>query len=178
MPAPNKNKNAVGNKGGRRTKYKAVFAEQAYKLCLLGFTDKQLSEFFEVNEDTIHQWRKVHVEFSEKAKAGKTMADGEVVQAMFKRAIGFSYDEVTFEKIDGKVNLDVTPTEVITTDAYKKKIVSKLVIPDTGAQMNWLKNRQRELWRDKQDLGFDFDNMPEEMLDEIIARLTEKAKAT
>ena len=32
------------NKGGRPTKYKEEYAEQAYKLCLLGATDKELSE--------------------------------------------------------------------------------------------------------------------------------------
>jgi len=102
------------------------------------------------------------------------MADAEVVEAMYKRAVGFSYNELIFEKIDGKLNLEVTPEDIITTDAYKKKIVTKLVIPDTGAQMNWLKNRQRELWKDKQSFEFDLDQFTDEQLEMIVNRILEK----
>ncbi|SDY78195.1 hypothetical protein [Nitrosomonas sp. Nm33] len=38
---------------GRPTSYRPEYAEQAYKLCLLGATDKQLAEFFNVVESTI-----------------------------------------------------------------------------------------------------------------------------
>ncbi|MCW3108476.1 MAG: hypothetical protein JWQ09_2982 [Segetibacter sp.] len=176
MPAPEENKNTKSNAGGAPSKYKAIYAEQAYKLCLLGFTDKQLAAFFEVSEDTIYEWRKVHKQFADKVKAGKTMADAEVVAAMYKRAVGFSYDELTFEKIDGKMNLEVTPDELITTDAYKKKIVTKLVIPDTGAQMNWLKNRQRDLWKDKQSFEFDLEQFTDEQLEMIVNRILEKSQ--
>jgi hypothetical protein len=31
---------------GRPTKYKEEYNEQAYKLCLLGATDKELADFF------------------------------------------------------------------------------------------------------------------------------------
>ena len=49
--------------------------------------------------------------------------------------------------------------------------------PDSTAMIFWLKNRQKEKWRDKHDVGLpDFENMPEAMLDEIIARLTKAAK--
>lgn len=158
---------------GRPTKYKPDFIQQAYDLTLLGFTDKQLAEHFEVNEDTIHEWKKVHPEFSESVKRGKSLVDAKVAGALLKRALGFKYDEITFEKIDGKIVLNNTSTEQIKeNEAYKKKVVTKLVVPDVGAQMNWLKNRQKELWRENE---IDFSKFTEEQLDYIIEGLKKKS---
>ncbi|MDQ3844202.1 MAG: hypothetical protein M3342_09340, partial [Bacteroidota bacterium] len=56
----------------------------------------------------------------------------------------------------------------IKTEAYKRKVVTKMVAPDTGAAMNWLKNRQRELWRDNE---IDFDSLTDEQLDKILDRI-------
>ncbi len=38
------------------SKYQEDYAEQAYKLCLLGATDNTLADFFEVSEQTINNW--------------------------------------------------------------------------------------------------------------------------
>ena len=57
--------------GGRPTDYRAEYAEQAEKLCLLGATDIQLADFFDVAESTIHLWKHTHPEFSESIKDGK-----------------------------------------------------------------------------------------------------------
>ena len=75
-----------------------------------------------------------------------------VAEGFFKRATGYAYTETTFEKIDDKVTLELTPNEVITQDAYRKKIVTKHLPPDAGAALNWLKNRQPDKWRDKQEV--------------------------
>jgi hypothetical protein len=165
-----------GNKIGRPTKYLREYDKQAYKLCLLGFTNKQLAEFFDVSDSTIDTWLATKKSFLVQVRAGRTVADSNVVAAMYKRAIGFKYNEVTFEKIDGQVNLTITPDELITVPAYKKKIVTKLVIPDTGAQVNWLTNRQKELWRRDQEVKIDFDKLTDEELDIIINRLILKQK--
>lgn len=161
------------NNAGRPTKYRKEYNEQAYELCLLGLTDKQLAEHFEVNVDTIHEWKKAHPEFSDSLNRGKLLADGKVAAALYKRAIGFSYEELTFEKIDNKVTLEATTTgEIKTNDAYKKKIVTKMVVPDAGAAALWLKNRQRELWRDNE---FDFSKLTDEQIDSLFERLRAKA---
>jgi hypothetical protein len=128
---------------GRPTKYKNEYAEQAFKLCLLGATDKELADFFDVNEDTINVWKKSQKGFSESLKKGKLDADAKVASKLYARAIGYAYEEVTFEKIDTKINLEITPNEMITTDLYKKKIVIKEVPPDTTAQIFWLKTGKK-----------------------------------
>ncbi len=133
---------------GRPTKYNPSYNEQAYKLCLLGCTDSELADFFEVNEDTIHEWKKVHPEFSESLIKGKKIADAEVANSFHKRAVGYTFEEVSYEK----VMVELVPGSDIKTEAYKKKVVVKEVVPDAGAALNWLKNRQGDKWRDKQEV--------------------------
>lgn len=52
----------------RPTKYQEAYAEQARKLCLLGYTDAELADFFEVSESTINKWKLDYPEFSESLK--------------------------------------------------------------------------------------------------------------
>ncbi len=63
---------------GRPTRYKAEYTEQAFKLCLLGATDANLADFFEVSEKTINTWKDAHPEFLQSLKAGKDEADANV----------------------------------------------------------------------------------------------------
>lgn len=43
---------------GRPTDYREEYNEQAYKLCLLGATDAELGDFFNVTEQTINNFQK------------------------------------------------------------------------------------------------------------------------
>ncbi|MWN31004.1 MULTISPECIES: hypothetical protein [unclassified Gilliamella] len=121
----------------RPTNYREEYAEQARKLCLLGYTDKQLADFFNVSEQTINTWKTKHPQFLESIKKGKEIADVEVVESLYKRAIGIEYEEVEL-KTDGKNK--------------SKRVIKKLIPPDTTAQIFWLKNRQPHKWRDKQEI--------------------------
>jgi len=160
-------------KEGRPTKYRKAFNKLAFQLALLGATDMQAAEAMDISVSTLYEWKEKHRQFSEALRRGKIEADGRVAAALYKRATGFKYNEVTFEKIDGKVVLDITTTgDMITEDAYKKKVVTKYVAPDTGAAMSWLKNRQKDLWRDKQVIEF------EKMTDEDIDRLFDKVMSS
>lgn len=123
---------------GRPTKYKEEYNEQAYELCLLGYTNEELAVFFEVSLSTFKEWRNKFPKFSAAVKAGKEVADAKVAKSLFKRACGYQYDETTKEGAAG--NMKVT------------KIVTKEVAPDAGAALNWLKNRQKDKWRDKRDI--------------------------
>jgi len=118
----------------RPTAYRQEYAEQAYKLCLLGFTDKQLAVFFGVNESTINRWKQKYPEFCKSIKRGKVIADAQVAESLFKRATGIEVTEVEVRD-DGKKKV--------------KRVTKKHIPPDTTAQIFWLKNRQSELWRDK-----------------------------
>lgn len=161
----------MANDRGRATKYKPEYNEQAYNLCLMGATDKILAEFFEVNVDTIQEWKKIHPDFSDSVKGGKLKADSEVAAAMFKRAIGFAYDETTYEKLDLKIDGENVDEREFKTEAFKKKVVTKLVPGDVGAQMNWLCNRQKEKWRKSDTIKIDWDGLTDEQLTLLIQKL-------
>lgn len=124
---------------GRPSKYQPGYAEQALKLCRLGATDKELADFFQVNEDTVNEWKKVHPEFSESLKQGKSLADAEVADKLFKRATGYEHKAVKITASpDGREHL----TEYV--ERYP---------PDTTAAIFWLKNRRPDVWRDKTDVN-------------------------
>lgn len=123
-------------KAGRPSLYKDEYREQARKLCLLGSTDVELADFFEVSEDTIHEWKKAHPEFSESVKKGKAQADADVADRLYQRAMGYEHAEVDIRVVDHQI---------------VKTNITKIYAPDPTAAIFWLKNRQRAKWRDKME---------------------------
>ena len=105
-------------------------------MCLLGYTDAELADFFEVSEATINNWKLEHSEFLESIKKGKAIADGDVTDRLYQRAMGFVAPDVDIRVIDNKIV--ETPLD-------------KYYPPDTAAAIFWLKNRQKDKWRDKHD---------------------------
>jgi len=71
---------------GSETSYRAEYAEQAKKLCLLGATDDVIAAFFGVTDRTLRNWKHKHEAFAESCKAGKLKADSEVVSALYEKA--------------------------------------------------------------------------------------------
>lgn len=119
---------------GRPTKYKDEYYIQVEKLCKLGATDKEIAEFFDVDEATINRWKIDHIEFCESIKKGKTLADAEVASKLYHRATGYEHPETDIRVLEGQI----TKTEI-----------TKHYPPDTTAAIFWLKNRQPQTWRDK-----------------------------
>jgi transposase-like protein len=132
------NERGEGMAAGRPSKYDEKYCEQAYKLCLLGATDAELADFFNVNEDTINVWKKTYKEFSESLKRGKAEADATVAEKLYKRATGYSCKATKFATYEG---------EITDREEYIEHYP-----PDTTAAIFWLKNRQKDKWRDKQDV--------------------------
>ncbi len=122
---------------GRPSKYKEEYAEQARKLCLLSSTDKDLALFFDTTEQTINAWKKKYPEFLEALKKGKLIADANVANRLYNRAMGYSAIDTKFATHEGKI-----------TDQQE---YIKHYPPDTTACIFWLKNRQKANWRDKID---------------------------
>lgn len=99
-----------------------------------GLTDEQLAKNMGISARTLYTWKNNHLQIMQALKKGKDVADFEVENALFKRAIGYRYTEVTTE-YDG--------------ETVKTKETIKEVVPDTTAQIFWLKNRKPNKWRDK-----------------------------
>lgn len=124
----------------RPTKYKSEYAKQAEKLCILGATDADLADFFEVSVSTINLWKIEHKEFSESLKLGKEPADNRVKNALYHRALGYSHPEDDIKSVNGEIV--VTPTV-------------KHYPPDTTACIFWLKNRLPDEFRANPEPGDD-----------------------
>ena len=134
-----------------------------------GLTDIQIAHNLGISEDTFYTYKNKYTEFSEALKKGKEVIDFEVENALLKRALGYTFEEVTkenvFNKKTGKYELIVTKT------------VTKEIQPDTTAQIFWLKNRKPKEWRDKKDFEMSgevntnpFNSLTIEELKEIIKK--------
>ena len=118
----------------RPSKYKQEFIKQAEKLCMLGATDIEIADFFEVNVATLYRWKNEQPKFCESLKVSKAIADDRVERSLFARASGYEHEEV---------DIRVVMNEIIQTP------IRKFYPPDTTACIFWLKNRRPEEWRDK-----------------------------
>ncbi|HBC2031502.1 TPA: helix-turn-helix domain-containing protein [Clostridium perfringens] len=127
-----------------------------------GLTDEQISKNLGIAYSTFREYVKKYSALSAALKKGKEIVDIEVENALLKRALGYKYDEVTKELIEDK--------ETGISELKVTKVVTKEVIPDTTAQIFWLKNRKPEEWRDKKEVKHDgninnpYENLTKEQL--------------
>lgn len=128
---------------GRPTKYKPEYDQIAYSMALLGVTDAQLAAAFGVSEQTLNGWKSAHPNFLESLKSGKDEADAKVVRSLYERALGYSHPAVKIITVPRGNNQGSDIEEVPYTEHYA---------PDTTAAIFWLKNRQRQNWRDRMDM--------------------------
>jgi len=152
--------------GGRPSAFKQEYCEQVEKLCKLGATDKELADFFCVAESTINKWKKDHREFSESLKRGKLLADANVADRLYQRAIGFEHDSEEIKVIPGNKQpkskhwpADGEESEEGDNAGSDHPCIVRVPIrkvypPDTVACIFFLKNRQPKKWRDKVEQGF------------------------
>lgn len=102
-----------------------------------GLIDEQIAQNIGINPATLYDWKKRYPEISKALKKGKEVVDRQVENALLKRALGYKYEEIKTEK---------------TEEGKKVTVTIKEVVPDTTAQIFWLKNRKPEQWRDKQQI--------------------------
>lgn len=132
----------------RPSLYRPEYAEQARKLCLLGATDAELGDFFDVSEVTINAWKKQHPAFLKSLKAGKAKADALIAHSLYHRALGYKHDAVKIIAVARGNNGGSEIEEVPYVEHYP---------PDTTAAIFWLKNRRPDVWRDKTQTEFSAD---------------------
>ena len=106
-----------------------------------GLTDEQIAHNCNIRRETLYDWMKKYPNISNIIKKNKTIVDYEVENALYKRAMGYTYDEVTKEKVKDPLTGEYRMVET--------KRVTKEVQPDVGAIMCWLKNRKPKTWRDR-----------------------------
>jgi hypothetical protein len=109
-----------------------------------GLTDEDIAKNLNISHESFYKYKREHTEFSDTLKRGKDEVDITVENALYKRAMGYSYNEITQEAVTDPV----TGKDILAVT----KVVTKEVAPDTTAQIFWLKNRKPVQWRDKQEI--------------------------
>lgn len=125
-------------KDGPKEKYKAEYVDKAYRFCLLGCTNEQLAEIFNISVSTLHEWMKKYPKLSDAMYNGRDGADAEVVRSLYQRAKGYTCPETKAQYIFGEDGGQWVYAEM-----------KKHYPPDTAAASLWLRNRQSARWRDK-----------------------------
>jgi len=117
--------------------------------CMISADDQKLAEFFKVEEKTINNWKEKYPAFLGAVKKAKDEFDTKNVEAsLLKRALGYSYEEFHYERIelgDSPKNSDEKQVGTLI------KTVIKQVARDVTAQIFCLKNRDKDRWRDKRE---------------------------
>ena len=124
-----------------------------------GLTDEQIASNMGIARSTLNEWKKKYTVISDTLKRGKEVIDRQVENALLKRALGYKYKETTKELV---VDKKTGSSELVVT-----KVVEKEVVPDTTAQIYWLKNRKPEEWRDKRVVDDSSNNKAEQLIENM-----------
>lgn len=136
------------SKKSRRVSYKDWLTEDSLtkleSYARSGLTDKQIAINIGVAEGTLATWKGKYKQIAKALKNGKEVIDIQVENALFKRALGYEYEEIktTIEDVDGD----------------PRKRIEKTIrhIPaDTTAQIFWLRNRKGLHWRNRDQVEVD-----------------------
>ena len=123
---------------GRKTLYNANYHPKLVYLCAQqGMTDTQAAEYMGISERTLNYWKKQHEEFLQAYKNGSDEKSEKVVGALFKRALGYDYEE----------------TELIEDDkgGVITKVKKKHMAANPVSIFFWLTNKRPDEWRHRQE---------------------------
>lgn len=123
-----------------------------------GLTDEQIAHNMGINIATLYRWKEKYCDICESLKRGKDVVDRQVENALLRRALGYEYEEVKEKFEYGEIT--------------ERTVTKKEVVPDTTAQIFWLKNRKPDKWRDKPDYE---DTSALDKLDSILKEMRDNA---
>ncbi len=98
-----------------------------------GLTEDQVCTNLGISVATLNKFKKQHVELAKALKKGRNIAVTEVENALFKRALGFEYEELK--------------TSIRMVDGVETKFTEKTrkyALPDVAACFILLKNKDKE----------------------------------
>jgi len=124
-------------KAGRKNKYHTHVQSRLFEIehwCRDGLTEEEIAKRLGIAYSTFKKYKREFPALSAALKNGKAIADYHVEDALFKRAVGFYYDEA-------KEYLDENGIVV------KSIKLKKYMPPDPVAAIFWLKNRKPKSWR-------------------------------
>ena len=113
--------------------------------CREGLTTRQIEKRLKCSKGSIQRYKMLYKELRDAMATGYADANSKVEESLFRKAMGFEYDEVVTEKEKGKRR--GVDFELVTT-----KTIHKTIPPDTVACIFWLKNRAADKWQDRRDV--------------------------
>lgn len=138
-----------------------------------GLTDEQIAQNMGIHVATLYRWQEKYSDICDALKRGKAPIDQKVENALLKRAIGYQYEEIVTDVEEYPTSLVDENGDVITKSIKKTRTILKTALPDTTAQIFWLKNRRPDRWRDKPITAEDTSTM--EKLDAMLAEVKSHA---
>lgn len=124
-----------------------------------GLTKEQIANNIGIGRTTLYEWEQKEPNIANTLKKGREVADYEVENALFKRAIGYTI-KVNEQKVD--------------KDGCIHDLVKDVhVPPDTTAQIFWLKNRKPDKWRDKVETYVDTQELTN--VEKLLAKIENEA---
>lgn len=98
-----------------------------------GCTIEEIQNKMGVDPRTFRSWRKKCPKLEDALVLSKEIANVQVINSLYQRAVGMEYDEVTRELVEGELRVT--------------KIVTKYIPPDVKAILAFLYNRDSQNWR-------------------------------
>lgn len=124
--------------------YRLEFCEQVRKLAMVPVSEKRMAELIGIGHALFLKWLEIYPELNAALESGRSLADADVVEALYRRAIGFSHPHTKlFVNRGTRADPCFEIVEHTMIEHYP---------PDTGACEFWLTNRQPEHWRKTQTI--------------------------
>ena len=130
-------------KAGRKSRYDEFvkpYLNQITEWARSGATEKEICDALGVAQSTFYEYKKQFSELSNALRTGRQTVILNVKAALYKKAIGFEYEEMEGVKKEGKV--------------VSTRIFKRYSPPDTTAAAMLLRNYEEE-WRDKDSVQTD-----------------------
>ena len=140
MPKVSVRKDGVGKGNGTKKLRAVLFNIDKHLVAVesfarMGLTNLDIAREFGTDARTFRRWMEEYPQIRDALNSGKALANATVEGALYKRAIGFDYEE---RKTKAN-NQGFTSVEVVT----------KHVPPDVAAITLWLTNQQSDRWKNR-----------------------------
>lgn len=115
-----------------------------------GLSDEEIAGRCELSAEVFQRWRKKYPKFYDAIEIGRQEADFSVVEALYKKATGYS---VKTNKTHKLKCIDYDPATGKKVKEYESLAIGvdeSYVPPDLKAEIFWLKNRQPYRWKEKE----------------------------
>ena len=125
--------------------------EYVRRLAEDGLPDEEIAIRSGIELSTFRKWRTLYPHFSAAIDLGRTGSDYAVVEALYKKAVGY---RVPINKTVKLKRVDYDPDTGKKIREYEELAVAveeDYIPPDLRAETFWLKNRQPDRWQDKPD---------------------------